>query len=154
MEKPEKVAACYCRTSSRVVTRSEDSIEGQKKKLAELAASRNLTPVFFIDRCATGKHQVALRKMIVGVKVGWVAAVLVSSYDRISRSLTDFTKFHLLLKKHQVSLVSLDESASLSKREKIRKGLMRYQYKMLLCQMIKNSNIPFEEIHECLSKTA
>ncbi len=153
MENYEKVAACYCRSSS-LVTRPDDSIEGQKKRLAELAARRNLTPVFFIDRCAAGKHQVALRKMIVGVKAGWVVAVLVSSYDRISRKLTDFTKFSLLLKKHRVSLTPFDETVSISNREKTRKGLMRYQHKMLLCQMIKNSNIPIEEICNFLSKTA
>lgn len=109
----DKKFAVYTRKSR--FTGKGESISHQKKQCIDkiMSSNNNIDMdniVFFEDEGFSGKNvkRPGFQKMKAMIENDEITAVYVYSLDRLSRSISDFSSFYKLLKKHDVNFVTVN----------------------------------------------
>lgn len=109
----KKKIACYCRVSTSHQV-DKESIPSQKHMCAnyvEFNGGDKKDIIYYVDAGFSGKdtNRPEFERMIKDINDGTISNVITWKIDRISRNLIDFSKFLDVLKKKEVSFVSLSE---------------------------------------------
>ncbi|SEU36923.1 recombinase family protein [Stigmatella erecta] len=98
-------AALYLRVST-----DGQTVEAQRAPLAQLAAARGWTPVWYEEVASSVKHRPVLERMLDDAKRGRVSAIAVVALDRLGRSMLGILQTVDSLARANVTVVSLRET--------------------------------------------
>ena len=107
----EPPTALYCRTAEESNLLDNAGIESQKTRLLRFAEENGYAnPKLYIDNGKSGLtlDRPAMKRLITDIKHGRVQTVIVTSANRIARSMEAFAKWTLLLKGKDVKCIAVD----------------------------------------------